>query len=702
MGIVDSTSNLMGLEAAGVVRQVGQHVTRFAPGDRVLALGTGCFTTQLAIESHRCVKLPDSLSFEAGATMPIVYSTAIHGLLEMGRLQAGDSVLIHSACGGVGLAAIQICQMAGATIYCTVSSEEKISHLETQYGIPRDRIFSSRDASFRGDLRRATHGRGVDVVLNSLSGELLHASWDCVAEFGRMIEIGKRDLEGNGKLALKPFLLNRSYICVDVGHLADVRGREIQRLEDYHWKLVEIILTRCRLLEKTMELYSQGCIQPLNQVTQFAVDAVQDAFRFMQRGRHIGKIVVSMDQTTAIHTKNINRPAEAKMDAEAAYLLVGGLGGLGRVIATWLVSLGARHIVYLSRTTGKPGDEVFFEELRSQGCNVTAVCGSVTSMADVRRAISASPKPLKGIMNMSMVLHDQLFVNMSHEEWTVAVQPKVLGTWNIHHVCTELGINLDFFLLFSSLSGIMGQRGQSNYASANTFLDSFVQYRQSMGQPAAVVDIGVMSDHGYVADNPVLLEQLRTQGMHCIRVAELLDSITAVLKTQPNPEGNVMFSNPTQLVNGLRSLTPFSDPANRVPWKGDRRMSFYFKKPASKDASTSKGGDSLDQLKHFIAKVSTNPELLSDTETPSFISRHITMYLARLLLMPVENEAEIDVNMAIADAGLDSLVAVEMRSWWNNTFGFDIGVLEILSSSSMLALGFRAIEGMKDKYVQTS
>ncbi|KAJ2982753.1 hypothetical protein NQ176_g1174 [Zarea fungicola] len=685
MGIVDSTSNLMGLEAAGVVRQVGQHVTRFAPGDRVLALGTGCFTTQLAIESHRCVKLPDSLSFEAGATMPIVYSTAIHGLLEMGRLQAGDSVLIHSACGGVGLAAIQVCQMVGATIYCTVSSDEKIRHLETQYGIPRDRIFGSRDASFRDDLCRATHGRGVDVVLNSLSGELLHASWDCVAEFGRMIEIGKRDLEGNGKLALKPFLLNRSYICVDVGHLADVRGREIQRL-----------------LEKTMELYSQGYIQPLHQVTQFAVDAVQEAFRFMQRGRHIGKIVVSMDQTIAIDTKNISRPAAATMDAEAAYLLIGGLGGLGRVIATWLVSLGARHIVYLSRTAGKPEDEVFFDELRSQGCNVTAVCGSVTSMADVRRAISASPKPLKGIMNMSMVLHDQLFVNMSHEEWTVAVQPKVLGTWNIHDVCTELGINLDFFLLFSSLSGIMGQRGQSNYASANTFLDSFVQYRQSMGHPAAVVDIGVMSDHGYVADNPVLLEQLRTQGMHCIRVAELLDSITAVLKTQPISEGNVMFSNPTQLVNGLRSLTPFSDPSNRVPWKGDRRMSFYFKKPANKDVSTSKAGDSLDQLKQFIAKVSTNPELLSDTETPTFISRHITMYLARLLLMPVENESEIDVNMAIADAGLDSLVAVEMRSWWNNTFGFDIGVLEILSTSSMLALGCRAIEGMKDKYVQTS
>ena len=229
MGIVNATSEGFGLEMAGVIRDVGPDTTGLAVGDRVSVLGTRCFSTHLVTSHHYCTKIPDSLSFEDAATMPCVYSTALYALLDIGRLEAGQTVLIHSACGGVGLAAIQVSQMAGAEIYCTVGSEEKARHLEVEFSIPRTRIFNSREPSFLDDVISATDGRGVDLVLNSLSGELLHTSWKCVAEFGTMLEIGKRDLIGNGKLAMNVFGANRSYHGVDLGLLIQRRPREATR-----------------------------------------------------------------------------------------------------------------------------------------------------------------------------------------------------------------------------------------------------------------------------------------------------------------------------------------------------------------------------------------------------------------------------------------------------------------------------------------
>ena len=229
MGIVESPEKTLGLEAAGVVQAVGPEVQSLRPGDRVIVFGGGCFSTRIVITEKLCARIPDSLNFEDAATMPCVFSTVIYGLLDIGRLASGQSVLIHSACGGVGLAAIQICKLAGAKIFCTVGSQDKVRYLESTWGIPNDRIFNSRDSSFLDGVLKATDGQGVDLVLNSLSGELLHASWSCVAEFGKMIELGKRDLIGNGKLAMNIFELNRSYHGVDLGHLINLKPAEGNR-----------------------------------------------------------------------------------------------------------------------------------------------------------------------------------------------------------------------------------------------------------------------------------------------------------------------------------------------------------------------------------------------------------------------------------------------------------------------------------------
>lgn len=236
MGILDSQASasgsrsLLGIEGVGIIREVGPEVRDLSVGQRVFMMAShGCFATRLTISGKYCAPIPDSLDSEGAATMPCVFATAIYGLIDVGQLRANQSVLIHSACGGVGLAAIQIAKRIGAEIFCTVSNEEKIQYLETNYGIPRSRVFNSRDSSFHSGILEATGGRGVDLVLNSLSGELLHASWGCVAQFGKMVEIGKRDLVGNGSLDLRPFLENRSYHGVDLSQFFEMKPEECHR-----------------------------------------------------------------------------------------------------------------------------------------------------------------------------------------------------------------------------------------------------------------------------------------------------------------------------------------------------------------------------------------------------------------------------------------------------------------------------------------
>ena len=304
------------------------------------------------------------------------------------------------------------------------------------------------------------------------------------------------------------------------------------------------------------------------------------------QGKHIGKIVVSIDgeDIKAIAT---NPQKKVAFKSDASYLLAGGLGGLGKVVSTWMVEQGARSLVYLAPGAGKSlQDQGFLEELRSQGCSATAIEGSVSLLSNVERAIAAAPFPIKGVLNMCMVLRDQGFSAMTHDEWTACVEPKVQGTWILHQAFEKT--NLDFFGMFSSISGIIGQRGQANYASANTFLDAFVQYRKQLGLPACAVDVGAMLDHGYVAENSRLRDRMQGQGWYGIRVPELLDALSAAILSSNNslpllshnnlfelPSRDLSFSNPSQLIIGKRSLTALDDPANRVIWKTDRRMSIY-------------------------------------------------------------------------------------------------------------------------------
>ncbi|KAJ3955154.1 hypothetical protein N0V92_008317 [Colletotrichum tropicale] len=666
-GIVEIPEEGFGLEAAGIVSAIGPEVQDLEVGDRVFLFSRGSFSTSVTIPENLCQKIPDDLSLEDAATMPCVYATAMYALFNIGRLQRGQSVLIHSACGGVGIAAIQLARMAGADIYVTVGNDEKVKYLTETFDMPRDRIFNSRDTSFVEGIGNATQGKGIDVVLNSLSGDLLHATWRCVAEFGTMVEIGKRDLLGCGKLDMDVFLANRSYCCVDLDQICFKRQALCKEL-----------------LKSVIEAYEAGHILPIRPIEIFSASKIREAFRYMQQGLHMGKIVISIrnssDAAFNVDTSTVTRRTSAKLDESASYLLVGGLGGLGRAVSRWMVEHNARHLVYLSRSAGSNDeDKHFIRELESMGGKVTLVKGSVVSADDVERAVKQAPN-LKGILQMSMVLRDQAWDKMTLDEWTQAASPKVEGTWNLHNA-TE-GIDLDFFVLFSSISGVIGQPGQANYAAANTFLDAFSQYRSSKGLPIVSIDVGAVDDIGVISNNENLRRAMLATGAYMIKETELLEAVGAAMIMCRSSSVNRNF------VLGLASTIPLNSPNNRALWKKDMRMAAYRNISGDGDGGAGAGSDTM---KALLATIRHDEAALKDPDTAKTLAHEIGRKLFSLVL---RSDDEIQTSASLADLGMDSLVAIEMRSWWRATFGFNISMLELLGMGNLDALGEHAADGL--------
>ncbi|ORY69074.1 uncharacterized protein BCR38DRAFT_508552 [Pseudomassariella vexata] len=675
LGIVQGNPSEMGFEASGIVRAVGPGVQRFSVGDRIMCLGDGCFATHITLQESMCVKIDSSMSFIQGATVPCVYATALMALVGMSNLQMGQSILIHAACGGVGLAAIQIAQIIGAEIYCTVGSETKRKYLMDNYGIDPSHIFTSRDPSFLPEVMRATKNAGVDVVLNSLSGDLLHASWKCVAEFGIMVEIGKRDFQRRAKLAMEMFEANRTFIGLDLRGLSQSRPARA-----------------AELLDRCVELIRSGAIRGPTISGTFPAAEIQDAYRTMQAAKHIGKIVVEMpdgprDLDSEQGGKSVMESVGFKptplFRSDRSYLLVGGLGGLGRAVATWMVEHGARNLVFLSRSA-QEGPEIqgFLADLRSQGCQVLLVVGSVSSMADVQTAVdtATAAQPIAGVINLSMVLKDVGLSEMTFSDWTAAVEPKVKGTWNLHYA--TVSSPLDFFLLFSSQSGLIGLWGQANYAAANTFLDAFVQYRHRNGLAASVIDVGLMGDVGYVSGNNTILKSLEITGMYILREQHLLDAIILALKrsrpSHASSDTNMSYQCLGQVVLGLNITTPISSPSTRVTWKRDVRMSIYHnleKSTETSNSGSSSGGNTLKSL--LVAEQ-------SEEEKSGVIAKALAVALANFL---IKDEDSFPLDRPLESLGMGSLVAMEVRNWIRQQVGVEISTFTIIQSPSFTHLG---------------
>ncbi|KAF8246071.1 ketoacyl-synt-domain-containing protein [Wilcoxina mikolae CBS 423.85] len=496
-------ARIMGQEGAGVVMRVGSDVPRNAlqAGDRVVCFFIGGFDTHARMDYTWCQKLKDEEAFEQMTTLPIAYATGILGLMHYAKLRRGETVLIHAAAGGTGIACINLARHIGAKIYATVGSEKKRQFLIHNFGIPAENIFSSRELNFSHQLKARTNGRGVDVIISSVVGELMRESWRCLAPFGRFVDIGRRDVAERGALDLSGFTDTASYASFDLMHY-------LQRDPEF----------LSELLKQIVGLFRSAHVNAIQPLRRFPLNELPSAMRYFMQGIHTGKVVIDYEHA-ASKLQVVPTKKRLTFRDDGTYMIVGGLGGLGRSIAPFMVERGARHLLIMSRSgAGSANAASLVDQLRKFGVKVTIVKGDVSRKEDVARAVKEVTLPIVGVIQAPMHFQDGLFANMDVEAFQKVIRPKVHGTWNVHE-CT-LNQPLDFFILASSIAGTVGTVTQSNYCAANSFKDHFARYRHSLGLPCTSFGIGVVSGVGYVAEHEEVERALTRNGLYTINAQE--------------------------------------------------------------------------------------------------------------------------------------------------------------------------------------
>lgn len=446
-----------------------------------------------------------------------------------------------------------------------------------------------------------------------------------------------------------------------------------------------------------MKLLQDGTIFPLLPTTNFGADEIAEAFRYMQRGVHTGRINIRIpaDAGELVPSSSSHR---TEFRDDGVYLLAGGLGGLGRSVISWMVQHGARSFVAVSPSAGlREEHKDLVNELREQNCELLCVTGDIADADVVPRLVETVGRPIRGVVQLAMALCDTGFLNMDHLSWTTATMPKIQGTWNLH---TFLPKNMDFFVMCSSVAGMMGSYGQSNYAAANTYLDSFVQYRHGLGLSASVLDIMAIGGIGYVASNKDVAERMEKNISRYISETEFLECFKLSLQQssprsikQPLTGTGPQYKAPAQIILLNEMTRPLADPQNAFPWRADPRVSvFRFNQGSAADDS----GQGSENLRSFLLALSAQPERLNDSATGDFLAEKITERVSAFLM--VENDA-IDNSQTLTSMGADSLVAIEIRNWWKQTFGVEVSALELADpSNTMGALGRLAAHRLKEKH----
>ncbi|KAK7545386.1 beta-ketoacyl synthase domain-containing protein [Phyllosticta citricarpa] len=629
--------NKLGVDVSGIVTRVGAAVTDLKPGDRVMTASCDTFATFVRFPSQGAIRMPPGMSFEDAASMPLIFLTAYYALVTAGGLVKGEKVLIHAAAGGVGQAAIILAKHIGAEIFATVGPQEKKELIMKQYGIPEDHIFSSRDTSFAKGVMRATNGQGVDVVLNSLAGEALRKSWHCLAKFGRFLEIGKADLFANTGLDMKPFLDNKSYIGVN---LLDFENNPTPRA--------------VALWSDVASLIQDGALRPVSPVQLFTFAEVEKAFRYMQTGKHMGKVVVRVDENDMVPA--VPRTPTIGVRPDATYILAGGLGGICREIGRWLAEKGAGNLVFLSRSAASGEDNRDFIQNLCKTYNTNALAfncdvGNRQSLQSVLDQIKDLP-PVRGVVTGAMVLKDTLFDKMTADDLRITVGPKVHGTWNLHDMLPR---DLDFFVMLSSLAGVMGHRGQGNYGCGNIFQDYFASYRRSQGLRAMTIDIGYLLSVGFVAQHDEYVDHVRSMGLKVMHNSDLHGLMATAM------EGS--NAHPPQVMCGL----PFNEYSESWYWIQDGRFAALLNRAQGSGA----GSGSTVSLRDELSRC-TDMAGAVDTITAAMVER-----LAKLMMVPA---SDIDANKPMSAYGVDSLVAVEVRNWIAKEMQVEVSVFEIMAN----------------------
>lgn len=606
----------LGLECAGHVVAVGQGVDRFKTGDEVVAFAGGAFASHVTVNANMAALIPEGLPLEAATTIPVAFLTAYYALVTCARLAPGEWVLIHGGAGGVGLAALQIARWRGARAIATAGSLEKRDLVRT---LGAEHVFDGRSGNFVDDVRRVTGGGGVAVVLNSLSGEAMERSIGLLEPFGRFVELGKRDYLANTHIGLRPFRKNLAYFGVDLDHLI------LAQAEKGH-----------QLFEEVMRRFAEGEFSALP-YRSFPAREFIDAMRLMQQSGHIGKIVITPPKPGEIHVAPLNRFEVAR---DKTHLITGGFGGFGLATARWLVERGARHLALVGRSgANSPEAREALADFKTAGVKVHV---AALNIADARAAktlfqtIAKEMPPLGGVIHAAMVLDDAVIANLDSERLKIVLTPKVAGAEHLDRLTRYLP--LDYFVLFSSATTLIGNPGQGAYVAANGFLEGLARQRRAAGRPALAVAWGGIEDVGLLARNRSLKETLASRaGVKGMNARDALNLMGEAL-SRPNRSAD-------EAVLVIAEMN-WTTARTHLPLLSSPTYAELIREDAAAEA------DKRERIDVAALIATRAPEDVRKTIVDVIVEE-----IAHILRLPVEN---LNRSKPLSEIGLDSLMAVEL------------------------------------------
>ncbi|MFJ8577835.1 SDR family NAD(P)-dependent oxidoreductase [Micromonospora sp. NPDC093277] len=610
-------ADALGGECAGRVVAVGDGVTEPRPGDRVVACAFGSLASHVTVRAEHTRPVPAELADAAAAALPLAYTTAWYALADLGRLAPGETVLVHSAAGGVGLAAVQVAHALGGRVVATAGSEAKRDHLRA-LGVAD--VFDSRDLGWAAQVRAATGGRGVDLVLNSLTGAAIPLGLDLLAEDGRFVEIGKKDIYAGRPIGLDAFRKGITLSAVDLAGLMDRRPERFGRLLADVWHRI-----------------TDGTLSPLpTRVSPFAEAA--EALREMSHGNHIGKLVVA-DPTTVGAVAAVPLPA-GRLRPDT-YLISGGLGALGLSLAEFLVAHGAGGLVLLGRSAPNAAAQARVAALRRSAAVEVLGC-DVADEAALRRALDAvrgGLPPVRGVFHAAGLLDDATVGTLTAEQVRRVLAPKVDGALALEAVTAD--DPLDLFVLFSSAAALIGNAGQAAYGAANAWLDAFAEARRRAGRPALSVQWGPFGDVGLAAADENRGARLAERGMESFATDEAWPALLRMLGRDEPVVGYVPL-------NLRRWFDAYPDTAGLPSWQWLR--------------AAARDGEAAGPSHGFRAALLQAPA----AERAPLAETKVRELAGRVLRLDADR---VDRETPFKELGLDSLMGLELRNRLEQAFG---------------------------------
>lgn len=634
----------LGFECSGTIVAVGEGVSGKKVGDAVICFGTDCMSSYVTLPGDAAVIKPASATFEEAAAVSTAFLTAYHALYSLAKVRPGDKVLIHAGAGSVGQAAIQLCHRVGAEVFATASSP-KWDFLKSQ-GVLH--VMNSRTTEFKHKIHQLTGGRGVDVVLNSLSGEFIPSSLGVLAPGGRFVEIGKLDIWTQDQVShSRPDV---SYFTFDLSEVTQ-----------------EISSSFNSVLNQVTAWMDLGSVKALP-VDVFSASEVAAAFRHLAQGKNVGKVIVSFPPSEPVdEKKTLVRP-------DACYWITGGLGGLGLKVAEWLVEQGARHLVLSGRQGPSAEATLALARLKEHDALVEVVTADVSSRPDVATILAGIDKhsvPLRGVIHAAGVLDDGIIQDQDWERFRRVMGPKIAGAWNLHILTRNRP--LDFFVCFSSLSAVLGSPGQGNYAAANSWMDTLMQYRRSMNLPGLSINWGPWAAVGMAARlGKGIQAQMADKGIPAIPVPLALSILEYALKLDQS-----------QLIAATIDWRKFS--------KQFRAGSVPSMLKTLVDLGTASALGAAQALDGILDKLKSTPV----SEHHAIVLSHVRRTLATTLRLP--SAETVGVNQPLGELGLDSLMAVEVRNLLTSAFRCELSSTLIFDYPTANALTSYLIQTISPK-----